>query len=530
MRRQFREQRFALVLGAGVSVPFGVPQWEKYVNSIAADDRVDGLAQICDTSLSRKASLPYKSQLLFQRFRDKWAAARGCSDLSAADENQVVAEWMKTCASHLYPADCADIEGALKRHIYFESLLRLVKRTHLTVNFNFDDYLVRSLHVRKDADDRERGYEIVTNPWPQTKRKDSVIFHPHGMVPAPSTPLMEVPVDRFVFSEAGYAKQYVGGGAEETSFLLAHFARNTCLLLGCSLEDVLRSVLIKGASMNPGNYHYYVQYLKPGEEAPSAEERKAISDANFKTFNVITLFLDDEQINALLDMVNDKVVSRSQFKNLALQAEVPWHFKFYMTGPLGVGKSTSVGNFRNLSVLDEWMEPRPEILGKPWQDLSDEERIRADEWIARQFSLKNENMQQQSDDEAGITLVDRPPLDPLAFSPKKDRPKRAGELLNAICPGRKWKVQDGAVILLLGEPYDLSVRVKATDRPDYTEDKLRQMQVDLKELYDFQNVRPIDTRGMSAAEVAQRVAEVIHREPYQEAPLHDQLEKIEKSS
>lgn len=525
LRRQVRERRFGIVLGAGVSAPFNIPNWERYVRSIATDRAVNALAEIDDSSLSARATLPYKTELLFQRFRTNWLRRKSIGRPTHADESLIGAEWMKICRKHLYPRDVKSLSDGLKTHPYFSCLLGLVRQSHLTVNFNFDNYLEQALHATRLDTGKDRGFEVVVNPWPQTKRKDSVIFHPHGMVP--SDTLMEAPVDRFVFSEAGYARQYVGVGSGDTSFLLGHLARHTCLVLGCSLEDVLRSVLIQGAHLNPGNYHYYVQYLGTDGASHTAQERQAIADTNFRVYNLITLFLTDIEIRALLQLINAEEMEFFEFQSLAAQVGQQTHYKFYMTGPLGVGKSTAAGNFRNLAVLDEWLEPRPAILGKPWQTLTKAEQRKADDWIANQFKAKNENLRKQEAEEEAIAFVDRPPLDPLVFTKPRDRRKKAKFLLEKVCPGRTWQVQRGVVILLIGDAKELNIRVKGSGREGYDERRLLSMQQSLRDLYGFDGVRIVDTYGKSIAEVSKSIAQIIHRDPYQPGDLHAHLESIE---
>ena len=257
LRWQFQKKRFGLVLGAGISRDFNVPLWEKLVLAIAADPLVDGVALI--EGEAKKNSLPYRTEMLFQRFRGRFLA-KPTTVTPLERENSVTAAWHSLCRAHIYGAHPLDLAVELPKHPYLASLIPLVQGSHLTINFNFDDFLERCLSLRKRPQDKgNRGFEAVTDPWPQFRRTDTVIYHPHGYVPTGS---MEGPVDRFVFSEAGYSKQYVGANGHDASFLTAHFARNTCLLVGCSLEDELRTVLMRGAQMNPGNYHYYVHFMR----------------------------------------------------------------------------------------------------------------------------------------------------------------------------------------------------------------------------------------------------------------------------
>jgi broad-specificity NMP kinase len=518
LRRQFSEQRFGLVLGAGVGRDFRIPIWKKLVDRIANDPRVDG-CELLKGHVDEK-SLPYKTEMLFQRFREKTLSSldKGLSEL--AQQSTIAANWLEVCATHLYADVDPNIESALKSHPYFETMLPLVQGSGLTINFNFDNFLERSLAFHKRECDKEnKGFEVVTDPWPQFRRKDSVIYHPHGMVPD-RVRLMELPIGRFVFSEAAYSAQYVGSRGHDSSFLITHFARNTCLLLGCSLEDELRNVLMRGAQINPGNYHYYVHYIEDGVTGPNEDQKALISETNFNVYNLITLFLTSKEVRALFELLNDDEVKLQEFKDLALQHDVRLNYNYYLTGPLGVGKSTTANLLRSLHVLDEWLEARPQVLAVPWDELTPEQSKEADEWIAGQFLAKNNTLR---DLPPAIASVDRPPLDPLVFTKVQDRAAKAKSLIDTICPGRKWDVVSGVVILLSGDPEVLSARVRTTGRQDYTVERLSKMQDNLRDIYRGEGVHEIDTRHLSVLEVTKKVAEIVHRNDYRPFDLMQAL-------
>jgi hypothetical protein len=517
LRSQVRKQRFGTVLGAGISVNFGAPSWDKLINDIAADSLVDAKVLAAGAAFQNMAP-PYQTEVLFQKFQAEFV--KSLSGLTPTEQhNTVMATWLTTCQRYLYRTPLIDIAVELPKHPYMDALIPLVQRSALTVNFNFDDYLERALVVRKRLIDKNnRGFEAVTDPWPQFRRVDCVIYHPHGYVPAG---LMEKAVDRFVFSEASYSKQYVGARGHDTSFLLAHFARSTCLLIGCSLEAELRNVLMRGAEINPGNFHYYVHWMRETTSL-STEEQNLISETNFKVYNLNTLFLTSAEVGVLLKLINPDAIAEHKIKDLAARTGTPSKYTFYMTGSIGVGKSTTTNQLRNLTVLDEWLEPRPEILSKPWDELTPEQKTNADNWIAGQFAMKNDSLRHEEN--VAISVVDRPPLDPLVFTPPDERPAKAQFLAENICPDGAYRIEDGVVILLLGDPKELSARVRATGRQDYTADKLARMQQDMKDLYQpMAGTVIIDTQFMGITELTKRVAEVIHRDRYLPANLTEKL-------
>jgi thymidylate kinase len=515
LRLQFEKHRFGVVLGAGVGRDFKVPMWRDLVARIAKDPRVNG-TRLLEGEVGSK-SLPYKSEMLFQLFRENTLKTADKNLSNMLQDSIVISKWLDICAEHIYSDVDPDLQAALAAHPYFNALLPLVQGSHLTINFNFDDFLERSLALNRKEDDKgTRGFETVTDPWPQFRRSNSVIYHPHGMVPDRAR-VMELPVDRFVFSEAAYSAQYVGSRGHDTSFLLAHFARNTCLLLGCALEEELRNVLMRGAQINPGNYHYYIHYVEDDTSGPSAAQRALIAETNFNVYNLITLFLTKPKIKALLELLNPNVTDDKRLKDEADQCEVSLKYSYYLTGALGVGKTTVANLLRNLHVLDEWQEIRPEILARPWDSLTEAERKEADDWIAGQFHAKNNALR---DLESVIAIVDRPPLDPLVFAKKEDRRLKAKTLLDRICPNRKWKIEAGTVILLTGDPEVLSARVRARGRDEYSEQKLQDMQEDLLSIYQGCNVNTIDTKNLSVLEVARKVAWVVHRLEYAPCDLN----------
>ena len=118
---------------------------------------------------------------------------------------------------------------------------------------------------------------------------------------------------------------------------------------------------------------------------------------------------------------------------------------------------------------------------------------------------------------SGIYIVDRPPLDPLAFTPTDQQKVKAEQLLNAICPETTdWIVQDGTVILLIGDPSELEVRLLLTGRDEFNAEKLKIMENAMSNIYDDIGRVIVDTHGLTINEVTKRVAEIIHLDDYME--------------
>jgi len=147
--------------------------------------------------------------------------------------------------------------------------------------------------------------------------------------------------------------------------------------------------------------------------------------------------------------------------------------------------------------------------GEAVDELTPAERRRADAWIARQFKLKNDHLRNKR---LGILMLDRTPLDPLAFAEAGQWRGKARALLRAIGGDHaNWDVEPGKVIVLGGESSELAMRMLLTGREGYTEARLEKMAGKLSDLFDgTAGVTRIDTRGLSAGEVAKRIAQVVH--------------------
>ncbi len=524
MRKQVCATRFGLVFGAGLSKPFGIPTWEKLVEMLADDPDVQGKGVL--GMVPPRASLPYRTEMLFEHFKQRrYAKASPEAHHTRLLDFRIGADWRDIVRKHLYSEVKAGLGDSLETHPYLKQFLPLIRRSHMTVTYNFDDLIEQSiLQSREESEPTSRGFESVTNPWTQFRRPTAVIYHPSGVVPQNA---LEVPSDRLVFSEASYAEELMGMFAGDQAGLLNHLSKHTCLLIGLSLEDeTLRNVLMQAARSCPGNYHYYVHYLKPGETLDE-EKQQASKLANFKVYNLVTLFLGENEIRALGELIDTERCSQDQFCDFASIHNIPSRFRFYVTGPLGVGKSTAINHFRNLFVLDEWLEQRPAILAKDWEQLTDSEKNEADPWIVGQFKRKNDILRNERE---GIFMADRGPLDPLSFTPDDEWTSKAGRLLNALCPGQApWRVEEGRVILLQGEPSELALRMVIAQRKDYTTEKLCKMEARLGKAYGVDGVVRCDTRGLTPTGVARRVAEIVHLEDYNTVcDLHKRLQDIQK--
>jgi hypothetical protein len=157
-----------------------------------------------------------------------------------------------------------------------------------------------------------------------------------------------------IFSDESFRDQLISAASGQYVQLSNFLFRNTCLLIGLSLEDTtLQHLLRQSAVNNPGHIHYLVHFIKDDDEYDRAA-CTAIFEANFSCYNLYTLFLNNEGICAL-----SKLIALPEEAFEVQRAGAQRKFVYYIIGAVGVGKSTAISNFRNLYTYDEWSNYSP---------------------------------------------------------------------------------------------------------------------------------------------------------------------------
>lgn len=513
MRERLEARSLGPVLGAGVSKAVGFPDWGELVSRIASSAEVEGRHLLAAAgNLSETA----KTQMLLQHFRTKRLDQLG-EPASARTLKKIHGEWRRIVQAALYERVSRDVHDLANAHPYLTSLIPVIASSSMTVTYNFDDMVERLLQLMEPPRENDYGrkFETIWDAALQSRRDVTLIYHPNGYLPSN---LLEHPSEHLVFSEDSFADQLIESMAGHHASLLHHLARTTCCFIGLSLKDeTLRHLLRQSARINPGQYHYYVSWRPPGGTR-DAEAERLIRDANFDVYNLITLFLSDDEIASLGRLLTAAPV---EFKRVAEEEGVETRYVYYLTGAIGAGKTTAVAYLGSLLTYEEWTEPRHELLGKPWPELTSSQRDEIDAWILSQFVKKNLALIERG---PGVMVVDRPPLDPLSFAASRDRAGKAGTMLNAFSPGHSGRqVAPGQVIMLEAEPAELEARVVGRHK-ESDASVIADLRNKLKEIYP--ETVDIETSGHSVHHVVKSVARIIHLCDYAPIDLHARLREI----
>lgn len=519
MRQQYHitSSNLGIVLGAGASKDIGLPDWKELVKRIEQNDNIKDL----DVKISENGDPIANAQLLFQAYKSHMI--ENCSEEDRAYNRvdmKIRAQWQRIVHTSLYEGVDSDIKSLVPENHYLWSLIKIIKKTPMTINYNFDDTIQRMLSITRTTEETEssRGYTTLWSSNVYMFPKNSVVYHPNGFLPYR---ISEHPSERLVFLEDSFADQLIDSIHGHYNVLTDYFTHNTCLLSGLSLNDpTLKHILRTNATNHPGIYHYYIKYVKSGE---SINNEKAIADANFDVYNLVTLFLNSEEIAGLLELIEmdedtfDKYVEEvgGLYKS----------YKYILVGSVAVGKSTAMSHFRSISTLDEWLEFMPEDMAKDPSKVDEKKINDIDLWIADQWGKKNYKLLRISN---GAHIIDRGPLDAFAFTPKGQWQNKAQLTKKYISPGRSnRKLCPAQIIFLIGDPCTMASRAVLSQK-DTDAEKLKKQQKLIDYIYSkapYGIVR-IDTRNKGKTQVAKEIAKIIFMEAYEEAPLNQMLENI----
>lgn len=523
LRSQKKDNRLGLIFGAGIGADLGYPNWDELVRRISEHKDVGGI-KVWNKLKSEGAggravtrSLASVTQMLFSQFRKRKIKERGIKRaLTFVQEQRIKTDWLRLIHSQLYMGllDRSVRTEKLKAHPYLEAFRKIIKKSPLTVTYNFDDSLELMLAEARsdDEEDTERGYERIDSPDAQFKRDNGVIYHPNGCITAVFSDGTSRDV---VFADDSFQDQLLSAATGKFVHLSNHLFRNTCLLIGLSLDDsTLQSLLRQNAVQNPGNVHYAIHFLTDGC-AIDEDAQSAIFTANFESFGIITLFLRNDEIKALAGLIEmgDPVFDRDFGKYEP-------KFVYYLIGSVGAGKSTAASNFRNLINYDEWIDERDPNLAKPETEVDDDAAIeRMNTYITEQFRKKNYALHNCAE---GIHIVDRAPLDPLTFQAADKRSARAVILADHVTDKNSRTIVKGHIIQLTAPVADLMIR-NSLKHKYWPVKEFKKLVGAIDEVYGPIERSVVCTSGRSASGVAKEIARIIFLEPYRPVDLQTEL-------
>lgn len=507
IRSQIDKNRTSLILGSGTSIDLKLPMWKSLIQSIkdTISTNIPEAEKVNDAP--GKAAL-----ILFEMF-----SSYKSKDLSQKPEykniyitkKKILSEWRELIHSALYknitPNNRLEL---INSHPYFRQLIKIATKSEITINYNFDDFIEYGLSQENlNPTKNERPYQTVWSHHSQFTKEKCVIYHPNGFLPFDSKKFQS---ENLVFSDGSFADQLLEGITGSLSTLLHVLTKKTSILIGHSLTDsTLLHLLRKAASISPGNYNYFISYTET--EIP-ANSKKAIFEANFNNYNLITLFFNNHEISEFLDTITKPEIEFIRESDiLGLHTK----YTYYLVGSIGIGKSTALSQFGSLTTLDEWFDERPSEMAQSPETISTEKTITIDDWVNSQFGKKNNYLKEK---QVGLFLVDRAPLDPLTFIVKLEQPARAKSMIQkGIRPGKsKTQVEPGEIIHMKGDPEEIWTRlITKRKETSWPITKIQELQQKSESLYSALQPHTIYATQKNETDVIRDIAKVIFSQNYE---------------
>jgi hypothetical protein len=527
-----KQRQLGFILGAGVSYDLDMPGWESLLDAIENE--------LSYVSSNKSGPQSYRGEQLFQFFRKKQLEKSEIQDRDVR-EASVSTSWREIVSKHLYrkylkgsqEENLEAFRAAIQGHAYLTELAAIAIDLDVAITHNFDNALEVAVSLTPSERPTNRRFNSFWKPDPFLRPDMLNIYHPNGYIPTAGFKGS----DSIVLTEANFADHLANTNNAEASFLLGHLSNKTWLIIGHSLADgTLKNALRLHAGRRPGHVSYFVHFLPEGEKALSVEQREAIREANFSTYNLYTFFLNGEEIGALLRLIRrDPADLKSEIAFCGL----PPRFVYYICGAVSSGKSTMLSHLRSFATVEEWPDRMPAAMNKLSVDATSVEKVNIDEKLSHAIFTKNDEIEGIK---VGIVAVDRAPLDFIAFpdhideSPKETAHNRYRKVLRPFIEKDLAGLVVGQVILIETDPKTLLERQTQRGRPPLGEDPklekamgvLKQQQDIMLDVYRSAVEAKSIARGdcCSVAECVQDVVRIIFFNEYQPFDFKGRLDSF----
>lgn len=513
LRQQLTHKRLGVIMGAGASMGLGFPSWNDLIKGIAENPLTNG-ASLYKT-IKNNVSQSSITEVLFHHFKiNREMQLRQTTDYDEYFlQKRLLSDWREIIHTVLYSNVLENRQELVNSHPYLNELVTIIEKSEFSINYNFDDTI--EFMIAQKSGNGKKPYQAIWETHAQYKTDTPIIYHPNGFLPADKNSQQS---EELVFSEESFSDQLIDSMSGKTATILNLLSKKTCLLIGLSLDDVtLKHLLRQNAKMSPGNYHYYIRFSnKTGDNQLTDAEKNAIFNSNFAVYNLITLFFDNDDISNFLKLLS---MDSSQFTTLADEIGAQIKLIYYFVGSVAVGKSSILSHFGNFQIVEEWIDDRPNLLTRPFNTLSPDEKTQVDTWINTQFKKKNDWL---LDHKEGIFLVDRTPLDPLSFTNDDEQKEiRAHSMLNAIQPGAsRREIISGHIIFLESDTKEQKGRLLTKRKLDWEQPFLQSLNKNTHELYENIISSHLNNMNKKIGDIINETAKIIFCNTYQEQNIH----------
>jgi SIR2-like protein len=289
LRKAWRDRRLVLIFGAGVSQPYGLPNWDALVLDILlasgpgiAIDKTDPRAvaswvvdrlQMSPDVLARVARATLMPQL---------------SKTRKLSTDTAFATFVRDILYRKYRIPDAETQTSMWQAISIIARSEMEgRRIPFLITFNFDNILEMRLQVVRIASTPVYG--------PTRPNTSAVpIFHPHGFLPYKD----RVPTMDLVFTEAQYHRLALSTFHWASVKLFEALSEHTCLMIGLSLADPNLRRMLDAIPRKPKTPSHFLVRKMPA--LTLQEVRDAIADIQLNSIRAADDSLQVRKANSRL--------------------------------------------------------------------------------------------------------------------------------------------------------------------------------------------------------------------------------------
>jgi hypothetical protein len=267
LEAEFKASRVVLVLGSGVSRPFGLPDWPTLLRRIV--ERMHPATSIQDALLETQANPLILARYIRESFPDK-------SSFNTIVHQTLYENYKDDFSNQFFRAAIKFIETSIE-----------TGGPRYVLTYNFDTILERWLE--KFA----VGLPSFASDWKTRPSDQSAIevFHCHGIMPFD---VNEAANKNLVFDETEYHGVYYDHYNVSNIMQVSAFSEKTCLFCGISLTDPnMRRLLDYTASKRPDRTPHFMFRKIPNEPVDIQNELVSLFERDAKSLGVNTIWVHD---------------------------------------------------------------------------------------------------------------------------------------------------------------------------------------------------------------------------------------------
>jgi SIR2-like domain len=244
----YRGEGIVLVLGAGVSIGSGLPNWDDLVSGLLLSLLTSQMSASIDEEQALALSdaarkLGNESPLLSARY-----VRRGFEDGVTGDQPT----FHQALSAALYSGRHQKSTRLLDALAKVCVPLRTGAKVHAVITYNFDDLLERRLAGEQIE------HRSIYSPRLHPRETELPVYHAHGFLPQDVSNYEGLEEGVLAFSEEGYHQLFRDPYRWTNVMQLQAFQQRTCLFVGLSLTDPNLRRLLEYASAGREDPRHFV--------------------------------------------------------------------------------------------------------------------------------------------------------------------------------------------------------------------------------------------------------------------------------